>query len=263
MKSSFNILLISEDPEKVQKVMSSGPGLTDPITLDIYEKVPDGYNFILQNNIDAILLHLSKPALLEELETLNKQAVNLPVIALIRSGEEDAWIEAIRKGAHNYLFENNIDIDSIIRSIRFASESLRILQGLKKSGIIALEQEKSLSEMERINEIIDQYGSATHELNQPLTALLGSIYLMKMDRDDQEKISRHLERIDESGKRISTIVKKLQGIRNEKNNYFLGNASLKNPDHKKIPGIEFNANNFDDLNNLFRAVQIRCSRTAA
>jgi signal transduction histidine kinase len=263
MKSSLNILLISKEPEKVQKVVSSVSGSAEPITFDIYETVPDGFCFIQQNGIDAVLLHLSKPTMFEVLEILNKQEVNLPVIALIRSNEEDAWVEAIRKGAHNYLFENNLDIDSIIRSVRFATESCRILQGLKKAGRMALEQEKSLSEIAQFNEIVDKYRSATHELNQPLTALLGSIYLMRMDRDNQEKISRHLERIDESGKRISTIVKKLQGIRNEKNNYFLGNASLKNPDHKKIQGLEFNANNFDDLNNLFRAVQARCGRTAA
>jgi hypothetical protein len=86
---------------------------------------------------------------------------------------------------------------------------------------------------------------------------------MKLDMDDPEKISRHMERIDESGRRISAIVKKIQGMKNEKINCYLGNASLKNPDQKTKSNTEITDNNFEDLNNLFRAVQARYNRPAA
>jgi signal transduction histidine kinase len=263
MKSNFRILLISKNPQHVQTLLNTHPGSNITIILDIAETLSELVNPVTKDGIDAILLHLSQPALYEALESLRKRAINLPVIALILPGEEDAWARAIKEGAHNYLFENTMDMDSLIRSVRFAAESCKITEDLRKANLKIMEHEKFIIEIERLNGIIDQYGSEAHELNQPLTALLGSIYLMKLDRDDPEKISRHVERIDDSGRRISAIVKNIQGMRYEKYNCYLGNGSLKNPDQKTKSNIEITDNNFEDLNNLFRTVQARCNRQAA
>ena len=263
MKSVLRLLLISKNPEYVQKVLNAHSCSDSKITIDTAETLSDGINHIIPDGVEAILLHLPQQALFEALESLRKLAVSLPVIALIRTGEEDAWARAIKEGAHNYLLENTMDMESLIRSIRFAAENFKITEELRKGKLNNLEHDKFVLEIERLKGIIDSYGSEAHELNQPLTALLGSIFLMKLDRDDPEKISRHLERIDDSGKRISAIVKKIQGMRNEKNNCYLGNASLKSPDQKTKSSIEVTDNNFEDLNNLFRTVQSRCNRTVA
>lgn len=263
MKSNFRLLLISNNPQHFQTVIKSNSCSNITITLKIAETLSNGENHIKQDEIDAILLHLSQTELFKALESLRKRALHLPVIALIRNGEEDACVRSIKEGAHNYLFENTMDMESLIRSIRFAEENFIISEELRKGRVNSLEHDKSVLEIERLRGIIDSYGSEAHELNQPLTALLGSIFLMKLDRDDPEKISRHLERIDDSSRRISAIVKKIQGMRHEKNNCFLGNASLKNPDQKTTSNMENTDNNFEDLNNLFRTVQARCGKQAA
>lgn len=261
-KSKTRILLISENPGHVQAVVNAHPGYEDTITLDTAESLSEGLSRFMHDGVESILLHLPQLALFKALETLRELGIRLPVIALIRGGEEDSWVRAIKEGAHNYLFENTLDMDSLVRSVRFAAESCRITEGLKEANLKIRENEKSASEIEGLKGIIDKYGTVAHELNQPLTALLGSIYLMKLDRNDPEKFSRHMERIDDSGKRISAIVKKIQAMRHEKNKYYLGNASINKPDQRPISGAEVAENNFEDLNNLFRTVQARCNGTA-
>ncbi len=261
-KSKIRILLISENSAYVQTILNAHSGCEKTITLDTAETLSDGLSRFMHDGVEAILLHLSQQALFEALESVRERGIILPVIALIRSGDEDSWVRAIKEGAHNYLFENTVDADSLVCSLRFAAESCKITEYLREASLKFKEHEKSVVEIESLKGIIDKYGSAAHELNQPLTALLGSIYLMKLDRDDPEKISRHMERIDDCGKRISAIVKKIQGMLHEKNKYYLGNASLNNPDQKPVPCVEVSDNSFEDLNNLFRTVQARCNGTA-
>lgn len=261
-ESKIRILLVSENPGYVQTVLNAHTGCENTITLDTAESLSEGLSRFMHDGVEAILLHLPQKDLFKALESLRELGIRLPVIALIRSGDEDSWVRAIKEGAHNYLFENTVDMDSLVRSVRFAAESCRITEDLKEANLKIREHEKSVFEIESLKEIIDKYGSAAHELNQPLTALLGSIYLMNLDRNDPEKFSRHMERIDDSGRRISAIVKKIQAMRHEKNKYYLGNASLKNPDQMPMPGVEVADNNFEDLNNLFRTVQARCNGAA-
>ncbi len=55
-------------------------------------------------------------------------------------------------------------------------------------------------------------GAAAHQLNQPLMALLGSIDLMRLHREDPDKLVRDLARIEEAGRQIADIVRKIQTI---------------------------------------------------
>ncbi|MBI9074420.1 MAG: diguanylate cyclase [Desulfatibacillum sp.] len=67
----------------------------------------------------------------------------------------------------------------------------------------------------RLGHIISMIGVEAHEVNQPLTSLLGHIELVNMNRGDLEKILRYIERVDESGDKIANIIKKLQDLRHD------------------------------------------------
>lgn len=263
MKSKFKILLISDSPEYIQSILDKYPfNNNTPIVFETAETLSGGLNHIRNGGIEAIFLRLTQPAMSEALNSFREQAIRLPVIALIPVDEGCAGIRAIKEGAHNYLFENTTDIVSLTRSIRYAVESCKIAKELKTIMHKKPEHEESVMEVEKLKTLIEEYRLAAHELNQPLTALLGSVYLMRLDKGNQEKISRHIERIEESGKKISGIIKKIQALRHEKNNIYLGNASLMNPEQKLKSKVEITDNNFKNLNNLFRVVQERCNGSA-
>jgi DNA-binding NarL/FixJ family response regulator len=265
MKSEFKILLINgicSYTNKIENVLSDSD--KTPMTLEIAENLPEGLDCILKGGIEVILLGQSSPELYapDVLKALHERSITLPVIVLIGPDDEDYGIRAIKEGAHDYLSIDAMDRDSLSRSVRYAMERCKILEELRIANMKIMEQKISAIEEERLKGLIEEYGSAAHELNQPLTALLGSVYLMKLDKDNQEKISGHMERIEDSGKRMSGIVKKIQAIRHEKNKNCLGGASLMNPDQKLIPNIKAAENDFNNLNNLFRLVQARCNGNA-
>ncbi len=69
-------------------------------------------------------------------------------------------------------------------------ELKKSVMGLKKANKEILEQQKEVIEEERLKVLLELAGATAHELNQPLTALLGSIELMEMNKDSPEKMAQ-------------------------------------------------------------------------
>jgi two-component system cell cycle response regulator len=69
-------------------------------------------------------------------------------------------------------------------------------------------------------------GATAHELNQPLMALLGYIELMAMDRDNPEKVGKYSEQIEDAGRRIAEIVRKIQTIRHDEVKRYAGETTI-------------------------------------
>ncbi len=86
-------------------------------------------------------------------------------------------------------------------------------QELERANRKIVEQQKAVVEEERLKVLLQMAGATAHELNQPLMALLGYIELMAMDKENPEKVGRYTEQIEEAGRRIAEIVKKIQTIR--------------------------------------------------
>ncbi len=76
-------------------------------------------------------------------------------------------------------------------------------------------RQKAVIQEQRLHTLFQILGLTLHELNQPLTSLLGNIELVGLYRGKPEKSAEFLERIDEAGKRLSNAVKKIQEIRAE------------------------------------------------
>ncbi|THB72848.1 MAG: diguanylate cyclase [Desulfobacteraceae bacterium] len=76
-----------------------------------------------------------------------------------------------------------------------------------------IEQQKEAIEEERLKVLLQMAGATAHELNQPLMILLGNIELLEMCKDDPEKFKAHISNINEAGKRISSIIKKIQRVK--------------------------------------------------
>jgi len=266
MESKFKILLINDNSEDVQKIQSVLCDLAKTlITLEVAETPLDGLKRALKGGIDLILLDLSRSEIqgFEALKEFRARLIILPVIVMIGIDNEELGVLAMKEGAQDYLCKNNIDRESLRHSIRYAMERCKMAEELKIANRKILEQQESVIEEASLKSLLEQTQSTAHELNQPLTALLGTIYLMKMNQDNAENISQHMERIESSGKRISTIVQKIQTICYEKKKHYLGGASIIEPEQKVKHNIEAADNNFKNLNNLFRIIQSRYNRTDA
>ena len=87
---------------------------------------------------------------------------------------------------------------------------------LKKANQVILKQQMAIIEEQRLNILFQMLGITLHELNQPLTSLLGNIELMVLNQNDPDKLKENIRRVVEAGKRFSGIIRKIQNIRQGK-----------------------------------------------
>jgi len=104
-------------------------------------------------------------------------------------------------------------------------------QELERANRQIIEQQKSIIEEERLKVLLQMAGATAHELNQPLMALLGYIELMAMDRDDPEKVGKYSDQIEDAGRRIAEIVRKIQTIRHDEVKHYAGETTILNLDN--------------------------------
>ena len=100
-----------------------------------------------------------------------------------------------------------------LASIRDITKRVRMENALEEANRKILEQQASLVEEERLKVMLQMAGATAHELNQPLSVLLGNLELLEINSDDPKGFSECLRDINASGKRIADTVKKIQNIR--------------------------------------------------
>ena len=85
------------------------------------------------------------------------------------------------------------------KSFQKTSDELKeTIAELKRANQKILEQQKAVIEEERLKVLLQMAGATVHELNQPLTVLLGSIQLLEMYKDEPDRVAQYIEKINEA-----------------------------------------------------------------
>jgi len=95
-----------------------------------------------------------------------------------------------------------------------------------------IDSQKSIIEEERLKVLLQMAGATAHELNQPLTAMLGYIELLNEPGNTPEETKDSINEIEIAGKRIADIVNKIQNIHHYETTSFESVAPIINIDQK-------------------------------
>lgn len=133
--------------------------------------------------------------------------------------EEKDSLDAYGSGTRKLFTPSEKEIENI-EAIARANRELR------KSNRQIIEQQKSVIEEERLKVLLQMAGAISHELNQPLMALMGNIELLRLSGDDPEKWGEGLDKIEEAGNRIADIVKKIETIRRDQVKPYAGGDAI-------------------------------------
>ncbi|GBD94967.1 sporulation kinase A [bacterium BMS3Abin05] len=79
---------------------------------------------------------------------------------------------------------------------------------------------------ERLNLAVEMAGSIAHEINQPLTGILGYLSLIKEDLSGDNPMYPDLEEIEKQAERISELVKKFQNIVKVETKNYIGESAI-------------------------------------
>lgn len=252
----IKVLLVEDNPDDanlLNEMLSETAGFEG--SLISVERLSDALRHIANQSPDLILLDLSLPDShgIETFTKIRSQTPETPVIVLTGLDDETVAIQAAKDGAQDYLVKGQVSSGLLGRSIFYAIERHRIRGELKRANRKILEHQESLLAEERLRVVLQMAGSTAHELNQPLMGLLGNIELLKMHESEPGKSAKYLDRIEEAGTRIASIVKKVQNIRHYETKPYLGATSIIDLDQKiNILYVEESVDGFEEIKAILK-----------
>lgn len=133
MSHNIRTLLIEDNPGDVRLIQEM-LFEADPTACEvaIVDRLAEGRAALEKGVYDVVLLDLTLPDSvgLDTLSCLCPGATNVAVIVLTGLDDEAIAVEALRKGAQDYLVKNRMTPEVLLHSIRYAIERNRVEQAL-------------------------------------------------------------------------------------------------------------------------------------
>lgn len=103
--------------------------------VEVAKKLSDGIHVLSARRFDVVLLDLSLPDStgLNTLVKVHKKAQKVAIMVLTGLSDEALAVEAVRKGAQDYLVKGQIDGNLLYRAILYAIERKRVEDALRES----------------------------------------------------------------------------------------------------------------------------------
>lgn len=130
------IFLAEDNPGDVRLIKEYLSEVQDmSFELKVAETLTDSINQLQNSNFDLLLLDLNLPdsSGIETLDKISTEAQETAIIVLTGLNDEEIAVEALRKGAQDYLLKNQINSGILYRAIRYAIERKQIEEALRKS----------------------------------------------------------------------------------------------------------------------------------
>ncbi|MGA2798621.1 MAG: response regulator, partial [Thermoguttaceae bacterium] len=146
-EGALHILLVEDNPSDADLLRETLAQVEEQLEITHVERLQQAAEYIKQGDqVDVVLLDLGLPDSmgLATLERANSAAPHLPIIVLTGLEDEDVGIEAVRKGAQDYLVKGQTPSRMLLRSIHHAIERKRMEKALRQSEDRLLQQAKLL-----------------------------------------------------------------------------------------------------------------------
>jgi signal transduction histidine kinase len=239
--TTFNVLLIEDDLGDAD-LLCELLEIADSTNFQVThcKRLSEALEQVSEASFDVVLADLSLPDShgLVILEQVRDRQPALPIVILSGLQDKSLAVEAVQKGAQDYLVKGQVESDGLSRAIHYAVERAKILQLLDQKekqlqnaneeleqrvagrtvelqqandqlrrleGELrqSLVQEKELSELK--SRIIT---TISHEYRTPLTTIASSAELLEgySYQGDNERQLKHFRRIQASVKHMTALV---------------------------------------------------------
>lgn len=242
----------------------------------------EALGIMLEHDVALTLMDVQMPEMdgFETAEVMRQSSRtrNIPIIFVTAINKDQNHIfKGYDAGAVDYMFKPLdphiltskvnvfLELHRNRKSIEKSAYELRnLVEGLQQANKKIIEQQRAVIEEERLKLLLQMAGATAHELNQPLMGLLGAIELIRLDRNNTQRLDSHLNRIEESGKKISIIVKKIQGMKFLETAYGDSGAGLSGDRDRKlaIVSVETSETDFSVIHDLLsKNLNVAVTRT--
>lgn len=136
MEQTLRVLLVEDDPAEAFLLQESLMQVPKPPSVTHADTLGRALQSLGENPIDAVLLDLALPDSfgIVTLEKMNAAAGHLPIIVLTGLADEEVAVEAVRKGAQDYLIKGQTGARQLMQTILRAIERKRLERELALSA---------------------------------------------------------------------------------------------------------------------------------
>jgi len=129
--------------------------------------------------VDVALLDLTLPDStgLDSLDRLIGAMPSLPIVVLTNTNDEDLAVEAVRRGAQDYLMKRQVNQELLVRSLRYAIERKQASEALREA-----------------NEVLEK------RVQERTAALETANTQLRQEIDQRQRVQDHLEMAQKAGK---------------------------------------------------------------
>lgn len=187
---------------------------SSPFSLDVAEDLTRGLPLLRSRHYDAVLLDLAQaaPASLDAVHDCHEQLAGLPLLVLTGSGDENSRRALREAGALECFSRSEPPPGGLARAIRAVLE-----RGRDRGEAERLEGEMETMrvELRELHEFQRNVAIFAHEINSPLTGLLGFLQLIVEEVEEQEEDPDRLMMLRDSleaATRIRKVMIKLHQI---------------------------------------------------
>jgi PleD family two-component response regulator len=132
----IRVLLIEDDPDDVflvKEILRSPNGDPPAFKLECAATLEEGIEIITHGTaVDVVVLDLSLPDQngMDTLVRVQSRAPDVPIVVLTALNDEARAIEALAKGAQDYLVKGHVNSALLSRTLRYAIERHRVRREL-------------------------------------------------------------------------------------------------------------------------------------
>jgi signal transduction histidine kinase len=157
---------------------------------------------------DVVLLDLGLPDAkgLETLTRFRAAVPDVPVVVLTGLDDEEMAFKAIEAGAQDYLVKDQVSIQWLKRTLRFAMERQQSLSQLQRSEA---QSRAALAAERELHELKTRFiGMVSHEFRNPLGVIQNAAELLRMrlDQTIKPKEADLLQKIDRASDQLISLM---------------------------------------------------------
>jgi len=197
------------------------------------ESGEEALRLLERENVDLVVLDMMMPGMdgFQTLESIkqNPSTAFVPVIIASALKDSSAIEKGLQLGANDYFtkplsdddrrFQLPLKVRNLIKMKKMQDELVILNQELRKTQDKLIEREKESA-------VVEMAGAASHELNQPLTAILGNLQLVMAKLPEDDPLAERLNKVLNQVERIVEIVKKIGQITRYKAKRYAENVNI-------------------------------------
>ena len=131
----ITILLIGSSADEAHALRQLIAASGGPYAFEHAGELEIGFTRLSQGNVHVALLDLSVPKSqgLETFLRARRHAVDLPIVVLADPADERLAVDAVQKGAQDYLIKGKVDLTMLLHAVRSAMERQQLMAQIERS----------------------------------------------------------------------------------------------------------------------------------